>query len=265
MRTLDEIREDLKAARERRETIRDDMDRLQATGEWEKGHSERAENLARGFENSRREVESLEDEWREAAAEGLRTGELSTDSAEGPSERRGESRDLGDPRLRGVREKALRAIEAHAEFSSAEATERIEKVVRRNDPQGIIARYLMAVGDPNYATAFSKMLGDPQMAHLKFSAREVEAVRTVTAVEAERAMATTTTGVPVPYQLDPTLIYAGSGALNPFRAICRVETVTEGTWKGVNTQDVTLAYSAEAAERLTTRRRSPSPRSRRSE
>jgi HK97 family phage major capsid protein len=147
-----------------------------------------------------------------------------------------------------VRDKALQAIERHAEFSSTEATERVEKVVRRNDPQGLIARYLTAVGDRSYATAFSKMLGDPQMAHLKFSAREVEAVRTVTAIEAERAMVTTTTGVPVPYQLDPTLIYAGSGALNPFRQICRVETVTEGTWKGVNTQDVTLAYSAEAAE-----------------
>jgi HK97 family phage major capsid protein len=73
-------------------------------------------------------------------------------------------------------------------------------------------------------------------------------VRIATRIDAERAMATTTTGVPVPYQLDPTLIYAGSGALNPFRQICRVETVTEGTWKGVNTQDVSLAYSAEAAE-----------------
>jgi len=147
-----------------------------------------------------------------------------------------------------VKDQALRAIERHAEFSSTEASERVENVVRRRDPNGIIARYLTAVGNEDYATAFAKMLGDPQMAHLKFSAREVEAVRTVTAVEAERAFTTTTTGVPVPYQLDPTLIYAGTGALNPFRQICRVETVTEGTWKGVNTQDVTLAYSAEAVE-----------------
>jgi hypothetical protein len=44
------------------------------------------------------------------------------------------------------------------------------------------------------------------------------------------------------------LIYAGFRALNPFRQICCVETVTEGTWKGVNTADASLAYSAEAAE-----------------
>ena len=251
MRALDEIKQDLAATRERRDRIKDDIDGIFARANGEQlddGRAERVGNLSAGLSSVNAEVESLEDEWRSAVEEGLRTGELSTDSSELPARRPDGSRDLGDPRLRGVRDKALRAIERHAEFPSTEATERVEKVVRHNDPQGIIARYLTAVGDPNYSSAFSKMLGDPQMAHLKFSAREVEAVRTVTAIESERAMATTTTGVPVPYQLDPTLIYAGSGALNPFRQICRVETVTEGTWKGVNTQDVTLAYSAEAAE-----------------
>jgi HK97 family phage major capsid protein len=251
VRTLDEINTDLAGARERRDTIRDDIDRIFATkgdGSLDDGRAERVGNLSKGLENANGEVESLEDEWRSAMEEGIRTGELTTDPAEPSYDRRSVSHDLGDPRLRGVRDRALGAIERHAEFSSTEATERIENVVRRRDPNGIIARYLAAVGDPNYASAFSKMLGDPAMAHLKFSSREVEAVRTVTAVESERAMSTTTTGVPVPYQLDPTLIYAGSGALNPFRQICRVETVTEGTWKGVNTTDVTLAYSAEAAE-----------------
>jgi HK97 family phage major capsid protein len=65
----------------------------------------------------------------------------------------------------------------------------------------------------------------------------------------ERALAITTTGVPIPFQLDPTLVLAGQGALNPLRQIPRVETLTEGTWKGaVNTADVVLAYSAEGSE-----------------
>src|SRR5207247_1635350 len=135
------------------------------------------------------------------------------------------------------RSRALATIERHQEFSTDEATNRLDRVVRRGDPQGILANYITAVGSPAYRSAFSKMLREPTMAHLKFSAQEVEAVRAATAAVEERAFTTTTTGVPIPYQLDPTLIFAGTGALNPFRQICRVETVTEGTWKGVNTQD----------------------------
>jgi HK97 family phage major capsid protein len=251
VRTFEEIKTDQTRARERRDTIRHDLEVLHQTAggdELRDGQATRWENLSRGLENAEHENERLDDEYREALGEFVKAHPENLVPAVDLRRDRSDQRDNGDPRLGRVRDQALRAIERHQELSSTEATERLEKVVRRRDPQGIIARYLTAVGDPDYATAFSKMLGDPMMGHLKFSAREVEAVRIVTAVEAERVMATTTTGVPVPYQLDPTLIYAGSGALNPFRQICRTEVVTEGTWKGVNTQDVSLAYSAEAAE-----------------
>jgi HK97 family phage major capsid protein len=36
--------------------------------------------------------------------------------------------------------------------------------------------------------------------------------------------------------------------LNPFRDLARVETITEGTWKGATVADVSLSYSAEATE-----------------
>ena len=84
------------------------------------------------------------------------------------------------------------------------ARRRLEQIVRRRDPQGIAAKYLRAVGDPAYETAFSKMLADPMMGHLKFSVAEVEAVRRVGAVEAERAFATTTTGIPMTSGSPPT-------------------------------------------------------------
>jgi HK97 family phage major capsid protein len=170
------------------------------------------------------------------------------DAVEGSARRPDPAGDSAPAHVRQAHVGALWAIERHRDILPSGAGDELERVVRHRDPRGIASRYIAAVAHENYASAFAKMVGDPAMAHLKFSSREVEAVRLVTEVEAERALATTTTGVPIPFQLDPSLIYAGSGSLNPLRQICRVETVTEGTWKGVNTQDVSLSYSAEAAE-----------------
>ena len=144
------------------------------------------------------------------------------------------------------RDKALRTVERYSKEQPTDAADRIDRLVREEDPLG--AQYVSAVGNPHYATAFSKMLKDPVSGHLRFSAEEVEAVRKATSSTFERALATTTTGVPVPYQLDPSIMISGTGALNPLRRIARVETTTEGTWKGATSAEVTAAYQAEASE-----------------
>jgi HK97 family phage major capsid protein len=147
-----------------------------------------------------------------------------------------------------ARDRALRTIERYAPEQNADAVDRVDRLVREGDPLGVGARYIAAVGDPNYASAFAKMLKDPTTGHLRFSPEEVEAVRKATSAEFERAFVTTTTGVPVPYELDPSIMISGSGSLNPLRRIARVETVTEGTWKGATSAEVTAAYQAEASE-----------------
>ena len=53
---------------------------------------------------------------------------------------------------------------------------------------GHAARYLDAVGNPHYDSAFSKMVMDPTTGHLRFTPQEVEAVRIVSAVGAERVL-----------------------------------------------------------------------------
>src|SRR6266511_2722767 len=63
--------------------------------------------------------------------------------------------------------------EAGAAFRSEDA--RRNHNVRDRDPLGLGARYLDAVGDPAYKTAFGKILQDPTHGHLRFSAREREA------------------------------------------------------------------------------------------
>jgi HK97 family phage major capsid protein len=145
----------------------------------------------------------------------------------------------------------LRAIERHSAMLGKEAGHSLEQLVRTGDPLGLGARYLDAVANPAYFTAFIKMLQDPTSGHLRFAPDEVEAVRRVSRVDSERAMSIGTGsagGFGVPFQLDPSIIRTGTGALNPLRQIARVETTTEGTWKGVASDGVVAAYQAEAAE-----------------
>src|SRR5262249_35460262 len=96
-----------------------------------------------------------------------------------------------------------------------------------------------------------KMLRDPATGHLRFSAKEVEAVRAVSQADQERAMAVgtgSTGGFGAPFQIDPSIMISGTGSVNPFRQISRVETVTGYEWRGVSADQVTAHYRAEATE-----------------
>ena len=145
----------------------------------------------------------------------------------------------GDPRVTDPAvQMGLRAIDRHAGAHRGNAGETLENMVRYDDPTGIGARYLDAVGSPDYMSAFGKMLADPTTGHLWFGPREVDAVRKVSAVMQERAMSVGTGsagGFAVPYILDPSIILSGSGATNPVRSVARVITITGARdWKGVS-------------------------------
>jgi HK97 family phage major capsid protein len=158
--------------------------------------------------------------------------------------RRVEENSLLHPTVRMEHDKALRTIERYADQS--DSNDKVDRFVRQGDPTGQGSRYINAVGDIAYATAFSKMLEDPTTAHFRYSAEDVAAVR---AAFAEfRALSTGTSGIPIPYQLDPSLMISGSGALNPLRSIARVEQINEGTWKGATSAEVSASYDAEASE-----------------
>ena len=117
--------------------------------------------------------------------------------------------DPQDPRLREARDLGLRAIQRNEGALRAEAADNLDGLVRSNDPTGIAARYLDAVGDPAYNTAFGKMVMDPMSGHLRFTTQEVEAVRKVSTVESERAMSIGTGsagGFAIPFVLDPSIL-----------------------------------------------------------
>jgi HK97 family phage major capsid protein len=250
-RALSEIRNDLTAARNRRDDIQDDLEATFTGEEPDSGLLKRRDNLAAGLSKVKHEVEGLEDEIREALAEGLRNGSLSTAPGEASYDRSGASTNDGsDPRSRRDRDMGLRAIERHKDVLSAEAGDRLDKLVRR-DRFGLEARYLDAVGNPNYESAFGKLLAHPTDAHLRFSREETSAVQAVAESVSERGMTEGTGsagGFGIPISIDPTILLASNGVLNPVREIARTITVSTRETRLVSSVGAAASFDAEAAE-----------------
>jgi predicted phage gp36 major capsid-like protein len=137
--------------------------------------------------------------------------------------------------VNAARSQALRAIESHDDLLTSDAADRLDRLVNPNrDPSGLTARYLAAVGSPDYSTAFLKMLGDPVTGHLRFTREEATAVQHVSELTHQRAMSLTGSagGFAVPFQLDPTVLLSSGGSASPLRQIARVETVSVDEWRG---------------------------------
>jgi HK97 family phage major capsid protein len=142
-------------------------------------------------------------------------------------------------------------IERHKGELSAEAGDRLDRHVRTKDPVGLDARYIEAVASPAYLEAFGKMVVDPTTGHLRFSGEEVEAVRAVAVIEAERALSvgvTTAGGFAIPFTLDPSVLLSSAGVISPIRQLARQETIGTDVWKGVSSAGITAAFAAEAVE-----------------
>jgi HK97 family phage major capsid protein len=168
-----------------------------------------------------------------------------------------------EPHRVRARELGLRAINQHQNSLSAKAGDRLEALVRdaeERDVHGVGGRYLAAVANPDYERAFWRLLQDPQHAHLELTQEEHQAVKQVRQIQrerdflegvrgAQRAMSLTTTsgGFAVPFVLDPTVILTSDGAINPYRAIASVASISVDEWRGVSSAGVTAAFQAEAA------------------
>jgi HK97 family phage major capsid protein len=151
-----------------------------------------------------------------------------------------------------ARSSALRAIDRNAHALDADAGDRLDRLVREHDRHGQGARYLSAVANENYLSAFSKILADPQHASYKFTPAESGAVREVAEAEAERALSIGSPpagmGLAVPFTIDPSIVISGTGSQNPLRQISRVELISTNEWHGITADQVTAPYQAEATE-----------------
>jgi len=156
------------------------------------------------------------------------------------------NRSYDDPEVeeRELHERGLRAVEM-ARFPHPEAARHSEDV--QGHLEGLLedgesrsgadmARYFLATGSPLYKRAFTKYVtGAPR------SDQEERALY--------RAMSLTLAsgGAAVPYVLDPSVMPTSNGAVNPYRSVANVETITVDEWRGVTSAGITAAYQAEAA------------------
>ncbi|MDZ4236269.1 MAG: phage major capsid protein [Dietzia sp.] len=113
-----------------------------------------------------------------------------------------------------------------------------------------IASYIGAAGSPEYLSAFSKRLADPQGARDRFTDAEVEAVRRVHEVAEMRAMTLTDSqgGFLIPAHLDPAILLSSSGFQNPIREMARVVQIVGDVWHGVASEGASARWAAEGTE-----------------
>jgi HK97 family phage major capsid protein len=136
-----------------------------------------------------------------------------------------------------IRSRALRAIE-DTTFPNRRDQEGargdVERLLENDSRDSEVGRRILATGNPTYKRAWAKYVFGQQLTP-----------------DETRAMAVgvgSTGGFAVVFTLDPTIIPTSNLSVNPYRAICRTETIA-GTneWRGVTSAGVTATYQTEAA------------------
>ena len=149
-----------------------------------------------------------------------------------------------DKENREMHDRARRAVEMahfpHPRASKEDTQTHLERLLgdgEGGDRRGAdVARHFLLTGSPAYKRAFTKYLANEP----RTQAEEVVLHRAMSLTSASG-------GYAVPFVLDPTVIPTGSGAINPYRSIASVISITVDEWRGVSSDGVTPAFQAEAA------------------
>ena len=133
------------------------------------------------------------------------------------------------------RDRAMRAVEV-AHFPEHLPKERVQSYIGRllddfDTDDGQLARRILKTGSPQYRAAFRKWMSGVPMSN-----------------EEQRAFSLSTTGIPITFTLDPTLIPVSASVVNPLRAISNVEPIVgSNEWRGATAAAITASRALEAA------------------
>jgi HK97 family phage major capsid protein len=249
-RALNVVAQERREVETRIRSMRDEVEELTATrdaGEgWTDGRAERLERVEAGIEKALARYEALSDEERDAIRDWVTQHPTSVEEAV-PSQRREERVAApGGP----ARSRALRVVEG-AKYLSARASDRLDALIRDadKDPGAVAARYLAAVADPLYASAFWKTLRSASTAHLDMTPEELRAMQSVRTEQRAMSLGSDEDGgYAVPFQLDPTIILTSDGVTNPLRSVARVETIVGKEWQGLTSDGVVVTRTTENDE-----------------
>jgi HK97 family phage major capsid protein len=260
-RTLADIKGEEKTLRDRVARLVDDQRslsiKIDVDGD-DDGLQERLGTVERGIDKASTQLATLGEEHRaeirrmaDAGAFGVEAG---VDLSNGATERqdRDRSADVAPHRQQAL-DGALRTLERcqGRDTMSNRAATSMERVVRHDDPAGLIGRYIAAVGDPAYNSAFGKLLQYGTTASMRMTVDEMTAMQRVSQVESERAMVDGTGasgGFAIPIEIDPTILLTSSGALNPIRSVADVRQMAGYTLRLVSADTPAATYAAELTE-----------------
>lgn len=140
------------------------------------------------------------------------------------------------------RDQALRLLDERKDvYDDGEARgvaeQRLRQLAGRKKGARAAIRHFLAHGTVEYERAYGKLMaGQPYML----------------TPDEQRAMSVGSNGeggFMVPTHLDPTVILTNDGAIDPYRAISRVETLAgANVWNGITSAGVTASYATEGAE-----------------
>jgi HK97 family phage major capsid protein len=141
----------------------------------------------------------------------------------------------------GLRDNAMRSVETsrfpNPNITQDAAREQAAHLLDFKDsPDKEMATRFLQTGNPAYRSAFEALVAGRHLSPEQERAAALAVVGT-----------TTTGGYAVPYIFDPTIIHTGAYTnINPFRQICRVETIVGGNvWRGVSAGAIAAQYRAE--------------------
>lgn len=120
------------------------------------------------------------------------------------------------------------AIFADTRIRREDGQEHVERLLDRDSKDGELGRLILTTGSPRYRSQFRKFLAG-QISQ--------DAMKDET-----RAFGTGTTGIPIPYTLDPTLVPVSNSVVNPLRAISKnVQLVGSNEWRGLTAAAITAS------------------------
>jgi HK97 family phage major capsid protein len=134
------------------------------------------------------------------------------------------------------RDRAMRAVEiAHFPeygLSRQQSQDHVARLLDEYDtPDGQLARRILKTGSPQYRAAFRKWMTGVPMTN-----------------EEARAFSLSSTGIPITFVLDPTIVPVSSSVVNPLRAISNVESIVGANeWRGVTAAAITASRASEGA------------------
>lgn len=143
----------------------------------------------------------------------------------------------------GYRQRARQVLDQVENISDA-AREALAEAVEGRDHTA--AQILVARSNPDYESAFAKIVANPERAFFTMTQAELAAVQGVESARAAMATTTGTAGYLIPLSLDPNVLLSNAGATNPIRQVATVKQVGSSPHRALTSAGVTAAWVAEA-------------------